>query len=191
MPAKISSMNRKPSPWIISCLTVLLFIGFPSCDGPDYAAIRGIDRIEVTDADNMIIDHGDTTISDTIVLQVYPVLEYFAQNVGGSMASAWALSPPDPWMANELVDIRVYCDKTIYGLPPGENLSPSLQFGYSANLSQYLDELPGKGDEAYRFDPITIFLTSKPAPDAYTFTVEMEDNNGHVFISSSTAFRWQ
>ena len=109
-------------------LTALMTIGVPSCDSPDYAAIRGIGNIKTLDlSTNTFLQDPGTTTSDSIALFVTMNIQLFSGvHFRGSLAEAWAFQQPDPEMANEITDIRVFCNKSIYGIPAGQNLSPEL-----------------------------------------------------------------
>jgi len=176
-------------------LTALMTIGVPSCDSPDYAAIRGIANIKTLDlSTNAFLQDPGTTTSDSIALFVTMNIQLFSGvHFRGSLAEAWAFQQPDPEMANEITDIRVFCNKSIYGIPAGQNLSPELLFGeeYISRLplEGLLEFLPKKGDEYFDTFEITIFLNSKPLPDIYLFTVEVEDNNSHIF-TGMTQVEW-
>ena len=188
-------MKRKSPSLLVFSLTLLFSLGIPGCDGPDYAAIRGIEKLSILDRETgNILGSLESTSSDSLALWIETEVVYFTYDSPGSMSSALATSPPDPEMANELVDIRVFCDQPIFGFEPGQNIAPTLRFGYDNyqfTLTDYLSDIPGKGDVAYGWNfPISVFLNSKPEPGIYSFSVEMEDNNGHVFSSSSHLFNW-
>ena len=176
-------------------LTALMIIGVPSCDGPDYAAIRDIAQIKTLDlSTNSFLQDPGMTTSDSIALIVTMNIQLFSGvYFRGSLTEAWAFQPGDPEMANEITDIRVFCNKSIYGIPPGQNLAQELLFGdeYSSRLplETLLEFLPKKGDDYFNSFEITIFLNGKPLPDIYLFTVEMEDNNGHIF-TGTTQVEW-
>lgn len=190
-------MKRKPGVYITLLLTLILTIGFPSCGGPDYIALRDIERVEIYDRTAEILLYNPvSTASDSISLIVFNKLVGFATNYHyGLMQSAWATSPPDPELANEITDIRVSCDQPIFGIMPGENLSTELYFGISSNhhspIGDFLEELPSKGDYYYwGLEEIFIHFDSKPQPGVYQFTIEIEDNNGHIFSDSPPSITW-
>ena len=64
-----------------------------------------------------------STSSDSIALIVSMELSFFTDNNinHGMMNEAWATSPRDPILANEIIDIRLFCDKPIYAIPAGTN----------------------------------------------------------------------
>ncbi|HUR30431.1 MAG TPA: hypothetical protein VMZ69_03305 [Saprospiraceae bacterium] len=190
-------MNRKPGPLLFFCLTFLFTIGFPSCDGPDYFALRDIERVEILDRANEIyLSAPASTSSDSIALIIFNKLVSFSINYPeGLMQSAWATSPPKPLMANEIIDIRIYCEQGIYGILPGENLATELNFGFFSSqgipLADFIEELPNKGDQYYGgLEEIAIYFDSKPDPGTYQFTIEIEDNNGHIFSGNPLSLTW-
>ncbi len=187
-------MARKPRFVPLIILTLFLTIGIPSCGGPDYIAIRDIARVDVLDLSTYtFLQAPISTSSDSLVLVVKLDVHYFSFHVDGTMQEAWAFQPPDPIMANEIMDIRVFCDQPIYGHAPQQNLASELLFGepgyFRAPLEEYLARLPQKGETGYVAD-IFIFLPQKPVSGTYTFTIEIEDNNGHIFIADVTGIEW-
>ncbi len=195
--SKLPEMKRKPRILLLICLTGLLTLGIPSC-AEDYAVYRSIQSVEIMDAlTGEIFATATTTYSDSIFLVIVTKIDYFSfQNIrfSGTMPEAWATSPEVPVMANEIRDIRIFCNNTIYGISPGQNLSPHLMFGYpwfeKWSLTMYLDQIPGKGDLSYGEGRLYVFFSMKPDPGDYIFTVEMEDNNGHIFTSASPTLEW-
>jgi len=195
--SKLPHMKRKPGFFILLCLTIFLAIGVPAC-GPDYYAIRDIAKIEIFDPmSGIILGNPATTTSDSISLVIYMEFDgfsYYHIQTSGMMNEAWATSPEPPIMANEIKDIRIFCDQPIYGFASGQDIKEKLQFGYdntvNFSLNDYLEILPNKGDFGSGFGPIYVNFNTKPAPGDYTFTVEMEDNNGHVFTSTASTLQW-
>ena len=110
------------------------------------------------------------------------------------MTEAWAFSPSDPIMANEIRDIRIYCDRHIYGINAGGNIAPFLRFGSPYDMhsimAEYIVNLPSKGDVGYGINSIDVFLHPRTVAGSYTFTVEVEDNNKNVFTGTSPTIEW-
>jgi len=191
-------MKRKQRILFLICITVFLTIGFPSCDS-DYAAFRDIVSVDIFDPiTRKMLETPASTSSDSISLIIFIEIVEFSFNyilIPRTMNEAWATSPLLPWMANEITDIRVYCDQSIYGIAPGENIALELGFGFYTSqklpLAEYLELLPGKGEDYYGgLELIHVFFNSKPPTGFYTFTVEMEDNNGHILISTAPTLEW-
>lgn len=190
-------MKQKPGPLFLICITIMLTIGFPSC-GSDYAAFRDIVRVDIFDpVAGRILESPAVTSSDSISLIILTKIVEFSFNHSryrGTMTEAWATTPVSPLMANEITDIRIFCDQVIYGIEPGNNLSSELQFGYDVfkfSLIEFLEMLPRKGEDYYWIiGQMQVFFQTKPPSGFYTFTVEMEDNNGHVFTATSPTLEW-
>ena len=190
-------MIKKPGVPLLFCLIVFLTIGFPSCERPDYMALRDIDRVEIFDrASSLFIYAPATTSSDSISLIIFNKVVSFSSHFStGLMQSAWATSPSRPQLANEIVDIRIYCDLPLFGIAAGENLAPELLFGFywseGMPLADFLEEAPAKG-EVYEggLEDITVYFDTKPQPGTYQFTIEIEDNNGHVFSGNPPSLTW-
>ncbi len=192
-------MKRRPGFVILFCLIIFFMIGVPSCE-PDYVALRGLSYIEVFDyASRKILEEPAITSSDSISLLLYFELKSFSFNfvrTAGTMGETWATSPSLPVWANEIKDIRVFCNQPIYGLSAGDNLAGNLSYGFFTDeiwpFHEFLDKLPDKGEISNHslFQPLHIFLFSKPFSGIYIFTVEVEDNNGHVFIAASIPIEW-
>ncbi|MEO6133131.1 MAG: hypothetical protein ABIQ02_14920 [Saprospiraceae bacterium] len=190
-------MKQRLGTTILFILTILFTIGIPSCE-PDYAVYRNIEKVEIWDPlTRKILEIPALTSSDSIFLVISTQVDYFSlqhNQTSGTMNEAWATSPERSVMANEVRDIRIFCDHLIYGISSGQNLAPILMFdnyGFEKwPLAMLLDELPHKGDQVHIDVKIFVFFNTKPDPGVYTFTVEMEDNNGHIFTSSSPALEW-
>lgn len=192
-------MQRKPGYLFLLCLTLIFTIGYPSCGGHDYAAIRDISDVDIFDPlTRQFLAAPATTTSDSISLIISMEVKEFSYNfIPGTMNEAWSFfQPSSPMMANEIRDLRIFCDREIYGIAPGQNLAPELLFGiyfsYKWPLSEFLEELPDKGDDCnyYCFDAMHVFFSSKPSPGFYTFTIEVEDNNGHLLTASAPTLEW-
>lgn len=192
-------MKRIQRPLILACLTLFLMIGFPACGGDDYAAIRGIASTHILDrTTNTFLSSPAITSSDSIILLINPEIDFFSfhPTVSGSMSEAIAFQPQDPWMANEIRAIRIYCNNLVYGIPAGQDLAGELLYGFDHSLKysleEYIASLPKKGDDYYHgSNEIYIFLPSKPASGDYVFSIEIEDNNGHVFMADFLNIQWQ
>ena len=190
-------MKQKNRFLFILCLTGFFTVGVPGCE-PDYYAIRDITRVEIFDPVTRTFLHSPgSTTSDSISLVLSLEFVGFSMHhirFTGMMNEAWATSPEIPILANEIRDIRVFSDQPIYGFTLGENISSQLEFGFGSSenftLSEYLEMLPGKGDSSYGFSPLFVNFTSKPIVGFYSFTVEIEDNNGHVFTSTAPTLEW-
>jgi hypothetical protein len=193
-------MKRKPGMLLILMITLFLTIGF-QCDEPSYVAIRDIAGIDIVDrTTNQVLLPPVSTSSDSLSLLVALELEDFVSNnlAFDLMNSAWADCPDgNSCMANEIVDIRVFCDKPIYNVSAGTNLAGLLTYiaeGWTDEtlLPEFLEQLPGK-DEGYTYhnlERLTMNLNLKPPPDHYTFSVEIEDNNGHIFRATAPTIEW-
>lgn len=190
-------MKGKARSLLLLLITALFTIGMPSCDGPDYVAIRGIQTADFFDVtSNNFIPAPAVISKDSMVIVIQPRVEFFTQfSFQGTMDQAWAFSPADPIMANEITDIRITSNKDIYDVPAGQNLSHVLQFSAwpdsKFSLSEFLEDYLEKGSEFYFNESIFVFFNGKPTPDTYQFVVEMEDNNGHVFTATTTQLTWQ
>ncbi|MDQ3016299.1 MAG: hypothetical protein M3R25_06230 [Bacteroidota bacterium] len=191
-------MKGRLRPIMVLFFTLVLTIGIPACEGPDYAAIRGIHRLDFLDpATNLLLDDPVTVVTDSMVLVITPDIEYFSENTfDGTISEAWAFSPGDPLLANEITDIRVFADNPIYGVPAGDNIASKLEYGgyreEKLTLNEFLDLLPKKGDDFSYGLYLYLFFNSRPAiPDEYTFRVELEDNNGYIFRAISSPLTWQ
>ena len=180
-------------------MTLFLTIGYPSCDGPDYAALRDIRDIDIFDpVTRQFLSEPATTTSDSISLVISMEIKQFSyHSIPGLMNEAWGyFQPPSPVMANEITDIRIYSNREIYGIAPGENIAPMLLFSaylpYKWPLTEFLEEQPDKGSSFgyYFYDQMHVFFSSKPSPGVYSFTVEIEDNNGHVLTASAPILEW-
>ncbi len=189
-------MRLKPRATFLFFLTLLFAIGIPSC-GEDYVVFRDIKNVYILDREaGLYLGTPASTSSDSIALQIEIEFAQFSYNhnsIPGMMSEAWATSPSTPMLANEITDIRIFCDHAIYGIPPGENMAAVLNFGldyYQATLHDFLQMLPRKGEYTYGIPPMEVYFNSKPDPGTYTFKVEIEDNNRHVFISSFPALEW-
>ena len=189
-------MHQRHRNLVLIFLTCIFSIGFPSC-GEDYVAFRDIEEVGIYDLETKNVWLTPTTTSsDSLALRVLMRLSYFTftDYVPDIMNEAWATSPEDPILANEITDIRVYSNDSIFGIPAGNNLISEMLIGYSLfekfTPDYFIEQLPEKGDR-YAIDIIYLFFQGKPIPGSYTFTVEIEDNNGHVFISSAPEVHWQ
>ncbi|MFZ1677754.1 MAG: hypothetical protein WBP41_09085 [Saprospiraceae bacterium] len=193
-------MKRIP-PWIsLIVLTSLLTIGIPSCGSSDYAAIRDIRQVIIYDpVVNQSLASPASTSSDSLVFIIWNEIDFFSLNqihFSGTMSEAWAFEPASPWLANEISDIRVYSDQPMYGHPSHTNLSDQLKFGSSINfqlsLDQFLKTLPHLGEDFddSSIEEFQIFLNTKPQMGIYTFTIEIEDNNGHIFSANTIPINW-
>lgn len=185
------------SRWLlIAFLTCFFSIGLPSCSS-DYVAFRDIEEIVINDlATGNIYSTPVITSSDSIALRVSLKLNYFTYGeiIPDMMSEAWATSPEEPILANEIVDIRLYCNKPVYGILPGNNLMSELLIGYyyteKYSITDFLEQLPSKGDRWFE-NIIYLYFKGKPAPDTYIFNVEIEDNNGHIFSATAPELEWQ
>lgn len=189
-------MHRRQRNLLLIILTFIFSIGFPSC-GEDYVAFRDIEEVGIYDLETKNVWLTPTTTSsDSLALRVLMRLSYFTftDYVPDIMNEAWATSPEEPILANEITDIRVYCNESIFGIPAGNNLITEMLIGYDHFEKfipeDFMEHLPKKGDR-YLVDRIYFFFQGKPTPGSYIFTVEIEDNNGHVFISSAPEIHWQ
>ncbi len=190
-------MQRKPGILVVFSLTMLLAIGVPSCGFSDYVAIRNVAQIDIIDpANQAFLPSPIVTTIDSLEMVIFSDLSFFTQHINPDlMTEAWATSPPDPIWANEIIDIRVFCDQPIYGISPGVNITPELLFVFESihklSLSEYLENLPHKGDMfSGGLSTLNVFFNSKPIPGIYTFTVEIEDNNGNVFSALAPTIEW-
>ncbi len=190
-------MKGKARTLLLLLISVIFTIGIPSCDGPDYAAFRGIQIADFFDiASNDFIPAPATITTDSMVILIQPRIDFFTQQTfQGTMDQAWAFSPTDPIMANEITDIRIFSNNDMYDVPAGQNLSNTLEFSTASNikfsLSDFLADFLQKGSEFYNNESIFIFFKDKPAPDMYRFVIELEDNNGHVFTATTPTLSWQ
>ena len=190
-------MKRKARTLLLLFMTAIFTIGMPSCDGPDYAAFRGIRTVDFFDiATNNFISSPASITGDSMAMLIQPQVDFFTQaKFRGTMDEAWAFSPPDPIMANEITDIRITSDKDMYGIPAGQNLASTLTFGNEQNvklsLHQFLEDYLEKGTIFYHNEIIFVFFDGKPATGTYQFVIELEDNNGHVFTSGTSQLTWQ
>ncbi len=193
-------MQRKPGLVVIVMITLFLTIGF-QCEDGGYIAIRGVSKVEIFDrVSKEVLPAPISTTTDSLALLISFELEQFASNeVSFSlMDEAWADCPDGFCMANEITDIRVFCDKAIYNLPVNSDLAGLLTYRVqdiieSVALDEFLDILPGLNEGYYFgvFEGFTMNFPTKPAPDVYIFSVEIEDNNGHVFTASAPPVEWQ
>ena len=192
-------MKRRTGYLFLLSLTIFFTIGYPSCDSPDYAALRDISDIDIFDPVNhQFLTEPASTTNDSISLVISMEIKEFSYNhIPGMMNEAFGyFHPPSPTMANEISDFRIYCDREIYGIAPGENIAPSLLFSiylpYKWPLIEFLQELPNKGDNYghYVFQQMHVFFSSKPATGVYTFTIEIEENNGHVLTATAPTLEW-
>lgn len=195
-------MKRKPGWFGLIILIFILTTGIPSCscDGPDYAAIRDIQEVIVFDwMQNKIIDVGISTTSDQLAIIILNEIQFFSLlefHIPGTMSEAWACDPSPPQIANQIVDIKVLCDQNFNGIPPQTNFAEQLQFGPNINLQSslhlFLATLPKVKDNSDDFDyrQFQIFLNSKPEPGTYRFTIELIDNNGHIFSGITKPIQW-
>ncbi len=178
-------------------MIALFTIGMPSCDGPDYAAFRGIQIADFYDVTtNNFIPPPASISGDSMILLIQPQIDFFTQfSMKGTMDQVWAFSPPQPTMANEITDIRIFSDQQMYGIPAGQNLSGNLSFGTASNvklpLPVFLSDFLKKGSEFYYEETIFVFFNTKPASGTYHFVIELEDNNGHVFTATTSQLTWQ
>src|SRR5688500_16966769 len=188
-------MYRRPR-FLIILFTCIFAIGFPSC-GEDYIAFRDIEEVIIYDLETNSSHYTPlTTSSDSIALRVIMKVTSFTHNYIFSqlMNEAWATSPEEPILANEIINIRLYCDKPIYGIPAQTNIMGETLIGYDPSqkfsIGDFLTHLPSKG-EYWSFYDMFIFLDGKPTPGSYNFTVEIEDNNGHIFTAPAPTLEWQ
>lgn len=188
-------MHHRPG-FLIIILTCLFTVGLPSC-GEDYVAYRNIHDVAIYDQEtNQVWLTPYSTSSDSIALIVSMELSYFTDNNihPVMMNEAWATSPSEPILANEIIDVRLFCDKPVYSIPAGTNIISEMLLGYypegKYSYPDFLEALPSKGS-SWAINDIYIFFREIPAPGVYTFTVEIEDNNGHIFIVSAPVLEWQ
>jgi hypothetical protein len=193
-------MNRKPGLFLILMITLFLTIGF-QCDEGSYIAIRGVSKVEIFDlVANEVLQTPILTTTDSLALLISFELEQFASHDFSFdlMNEAWADCYEGICLANEIIDIRVFCDKSIYNLPAGSNLAGLLTYKIrdlmeSLSLPEFLDNLPGLNEGYYFevFEGFTLNFPSKPAADVYTFSIEIEDNNGHDFTATAPPVDWK
>jgi len=192
-------MKRRQGWFFLMMLTLVMTIGIPSCGGEDYAAIRDIRQVIIFDPEmHQPLLSPASTSSDTLILIVSNEIDFFSyhkMNVPGTMSEAWAFRPANSWMANEITDIRVFCNQPIYGQPAHQNLADQLTFGnafdFQLSLGMFLESLPDiRDDYDFTVNDFQIFLNTKPEKGTYIFTIEMEDNNGHVFVANTIPVEW-
>ena len=185
---------------MILMVTLFLTIGF-QCEEGGYIAIRGIDKVEIFDRiTNEVLQTPVSTTTDSLALLISFELEQFASYDFSFdiMNEAWADCSAGFCLANEIIDIRVFCDKPIYNLTPGINLAGLLTYKTRditepLPLTEFLDILPALNEGYYFevFEGFALHLPSKPVADVYTFSIEIEDNNSHVFTATAPPVDWK
>ncbi len=189
-------MNLRPVFPIIFLLTLFLTVGF-QCDEADYAAVRDIFTVDILErSSGAVIMAPASTTSDSIVLVANNEYALFSSSLSraGLMSSTWASANVDPILANEIVAIKVFCDKPIYGAAAGEDLAPKVFFGFDRveefSITEFVSLLPKKGEDGWWWQETYVFFNTKPLADTYTFTIEFEDNNGHIFSATASPLQW-